>query len=89
MDVFYCKKVDSPLELNFTALLALLSKNPEDSRHGFWTDGDEILCKKEAATEAVANFLGDLGIDIVLTGFYDPEEPPLDEHSGYHYISIQ
>ncbi len=89
MDGFYCKKVDSPLELNFTALLALLPKNPEDSRHGFWTDGDEILCKKEAATEAVANFLEDLGIDIVLTGFYDPEEPPLDEHSGYHYISIQ
>lgn len=89
MNGFYCKKADIPLEFNFTELLALLPQSPEDSRHGFWTNGDEILCKKEAAAEIVADFLEDLGIDVVTTGLYDPEEPPEDEYSGYHYVSVQ
>lgn len=89
MNGFHCKKADLLSEVNFSALLNLLPKSPEASRHGFWTDGDEILCRKETAAEAVANFLEDLGIDVVTTGFYDPEEPPADEYSGYHYISTQ
>lgn len=75
----------------WTYLLESLKEDEENNKHGFWTDGGEILCKTEAAAEAVASFLDDCGFSGDLaTGYYDPEEDKRngeeDCHTGYYYI---
>ena len=74
----------------WTYILKSLQDN-ENNKHGFWTDGEEILCKTEEQAEAVADFLEDLGFEYLTTGYYDPEEDKregcVDEHTGYWYIN--
>ena len=70
-------------------LLKSLQDN-ENNKHGFWTDGEEILCRTEEQAEVVADFLEDLGFDCC-TGYYDlvedEKEGCADDHTGYWYIS--
>ena len=74
----------------WTYFLKSLQEN-ENNKHGFWTDGEEILCKTEEQAEAVADFLEDLGFDCLNTGYYDPVEDKregcVDDHTGYWYIN--
>lgn len=76
----------------WTYFLQSLQCNTEYNRHGFWTDGEEILCRTETQVESVADFLEDMGFDYVQTGYYNPEEDKrnneIDDHTGYWYISI-
>lgn len=69
-----------------------LPKCPSSSRHGIWTDGQEILCDNEVMAELIADFLEDLGFDYVKTGFYDPEEDHregcVDSHTGFYYVDV-
>ena len=73
-------------------LLYSLQNNEENNRHGFWTDGEEILCKTEEKASAIADFLEDMGFDYVQNGYYDPEEDKknnkVDDHTGFWYVSI-
>lgn len=66
-------------------------QNNKDNKHGYWTDGEEILCKTETEADVVADFLEDLGFDCLNTGYYNPEEDErddcVDEHTGYWYIN--
>lgn len=64
-----------------------------------WSDGyEEILCKTEAAADAVADLIQQLyasqGEDVtVVTGYYDPEEDKRnneeDEYTGWWCVYIQ
>lgn len=69
-----------------------LQDNEKYNRHGFWSDGYEILCKTEAQAETLANFLEDMGFDYVTTGYYDPEEDErnndVDRYTGWWYVNI-
>lgn len=69
-----------------------LKKNAENAMHGFWTDGEDILCNTEQEADNLANFLEDLGFDIVHTGYYNPDDDEksgeVDDHTGYWYVSI-
>lgn len=73
-------------------LIMSLQKYQNQNRHGYWTDGDEILCKTEAVAEHLANFLEDIGFDKVHTGYYDPVEDQrnneVDSHTGWYYVNI-
>lgn len=75
----------------WTYLRESLNEN-ENKKHGYWTNGNEILCKTEEATEHLADFLEDLGFCDVQTGYYDPEEDKrngeVDECTGYWYVSV-
>lgn len=79
-------------KMPWTLLTRLLKKNRDNNKHGYWTDGAEILCKTEGAADHLANFLEDIGFDYVNTGYYDPEEDEAsgetDDHTGYWYVSI-
>ena len=74
----------------WTYLLKSLLDN-DNKKHGFWTDGEEILCKTEDQAETIANFLEDLGFDSLNTGYYDPIEDEregcVDDYTGYWYIN--
>lgn len=76
----------------WTFLIMSLQKHEAENRRGYWTDGEEILCKTEAAAEHLANFLEDIGFDIVHTGYYDPEEDrrnnEVNDHTGWYYVNI-
>ena len=76
----------------WTYLVMCLQKNSVQNRHGYWTDGEEILCKTEEAAENLANFLEDIGFDTVHTGYYDPEEDrrnnEVNDHTGWYYVCI-
>ena len=76
----------------WTLLIASLQKHQSENKHGYWTDGNEILCKTEAAAEHLADFFEDIGFTDVQTGYYDPEEDlrdlTVDEHTGFYYVSI-
>lgn len=76
----------------WTYLLQSLQLNTEHNRHGFWTDGEEILCRTENQAESIADFLEDMGFDYVQTGYYDPiideRNNEIDDHTGYWYVSI-
>lgn len=67
-------------------------QNNENNKHGFWTDGEEILCKTEEQAEVIADFLEDVGFDYVNTGYYDPIEDErngeVDRYTGWWYVSI-
>lgn len=64
----------------------------ENNRHGYWSNGEEILCKTEEAAEHLADFFEDLGFDYVRIGYYDPEEDErngeVDACTGYWYVSV-
>lgn len=76
----------------WTYLLECLQKYAGQNRHGYWTDGTEILCKTEAQAEHLANFLEDIGFDYVNTGYYDPVEDAksgeTDKYTGFYYVSV-
>ena len=67
---------------------------PEDKFEAkFWTDGEKILCKNEAAIEGIADLVDDIaGYGIACTGYYDPEEDrrndTVDKYTGYYYLEI-
>lgn len=73
-------------------LTVCLELHEGENRHGFWTDGDDILCPTKEAAESVANFLEDIGFDQLMTGYYDPDEDSrngeTDGHTGYWYIRV-
>ena len=73
-------------------ILRILEKYACYNRHGYWTDGEEILCKTEEAAEHLADFLEDLGFDYVRIGYYDPEEDQrnneVNNHTGWYYVSV-
>ena len=77
---------------SWTYLVMCLQKYSEHNRHGYWTDGEEILCKTAEAAEHLADFLEDIGFDCVHTGYYDPEEDrrnnEIDDHTGWYYVNI-
>ena len=64
----------------------------QEERHGYWTNGQDILCPTEDAADKLADFLEDLGFDVVNTGYFDPEEDArngeTDECTGYWYVSV-
>ena len=76
----------------WTYILKCLDKYTDQNRHGYWTDGEEILCKTEEAAEYLADFLEDIGFDYVHTGYYDPEEDKrnneVDDHTGWYYVTV-
>ena len=67
---------------------------PEDKYESkFWTDGEKILCKDEAAINGIADLVDDIaGYGICCTGYYDPEEDKRngceDKYTGYHYLEL-
>lgn len=71
-------------------LILSLPSSKESAKHGFWTDGEEILCKSQEAADTVADFLEGCGFADLSTGYYDPEEDKrsgtVDEHTGSYYI---
>jgi hypothetical protein len=73
-------------------LIKSLRDNKEHNRHGYWTDGEEILCKTEEQAEVLADFFEDIGFDYVHTGYYDPTEDErnneVNDHTGYWYVSV-
>ena len=73
-------------------LINSLFDNKEQNKHGFWTDGEEILCTTEEQAEVLADFLEDLGFDCVHTGYYDPKEDErnneVNDHTGCWYVNI-
>ncbi len=67
------------------------------SEGNIWTDGNEILCKTESASDAIADMLETLyktqGEEIkITTGYYDPEEDKRnheeDKYTGWWYVTI-
>ena len=78
-------------ELLFS-LMKALKDNAENNKHGYWSDGDQILCKKEEDAETLADFLEDLGFDAVNTSYYNPVEDErdgsVDEYTGYYAVTI-
>jgi len=58
--------------------------------HGFWSDGDQILCPTKIHADIVADFLEALGFGCLNSGYYDPAEDELngevDEYTGYWYV---
>lgn len=67
-------------------LLALLPTTPDD-RIGFWTNGDEILCRHEYQAHAIADFLEAIGIGDNTTGTYEHiEGEPIRPEDGWAYI---
>ena len=74
----------------WTYLCESLNEN-ENKKHGYWSNGDSILCDTESAANHLADFLEDLGFDIC-TGYYDPEEDKrngeVDECTGYWYVCV-
>lgn len=75
----------------WTHLLVFL-KNNKNNRHGYWSNGEEILCKTEDEAEHLVNFLEDLGFNYVRTGYYDSKEDEhngeVDAYTGYWYVSV-
>lgn len=73
-------------------LLEVLIANEENNKHGYWSDGQEILCKTEDAAERLADFLEDCGFAEINTGYYDPEQDKVegcvDEYTGFWYVSM-
>ena len=64
--------------------------NPK--KHRVWTCGDEILCKSEAAADAIADLLEAMGYEDVTTGYYDPVEDKshneVDRLTGWYWVSV-
>lgn len=60
-------KDDLPYKL-YDEIVRCLSNHAATNRHGYWTDGDEIYCKTAEAAEHLADFLEDLGVDVICTG---------------------
>lgn len=65
------KALDNKDDLSYKLydeIVRCLSNHAATNRHGYWTDGDEIYCKTAEAAEHLADFLEDLGIDVICTG---------------------
>lgn len=69
-----------------------LEKYADHNRHGYWTNGQDILCRTEEEAEHLANFLEDIGFDCVMTGCYEPEEDErsgeTDACTGFYYVAL-
>lgn len=78
--------------LTWDYLVMCLEKYADRNRHGYWSDGKEILCKTEAEAEHLANFLEDIGYESMQTGYYDPKEDErdgaVDDHTGFYYVAM-
>lgn len=73
-------------------LIQSLKNHADENRHGYWSDGEDILCKTEEQANHLADFLEDLGYTDVTTGHYDLAEDErdgcVDALTGYYYVSI-
>lgn len=67
-DGFYCVANDALPGISIAMLMTMLPKSPEESQHGFWSNGQEILCKQETAIGVVSDFLMDLGLPVPRKG---------------------
>lgn len=78
--------------LLWSALIRSMEEHTDTAKHGYWTDGQEFLCKREEQADALADFLEDLSFTEVNTGYYDPKEDErdgcVDEHTGQWYVGI-
>lgn len=76
----------------FSLLQNLLARHEAENKHGFWSDGEYILCKTEEQADALADFLEDVGYEAVTTGYFDPKEDEeagqVDSLTGYWYVSV-
>ena len=79
------------MDRNIWSYMIYSLQTNEDKKHGYWTDGEQILCKTEEEVNIVADFLEDLGFCDLNTGYYDPIEDEregcVDDHTGYWYIN--
>lgn len=68
----------------------LIEYGDEVDKHGFWSDGTQILCKSEQYANSIADFLEALGFGYLNTGYYDPVEDEeyneVDEYTGFWYV---
>lgn len=76
----------------FFAMMEALD-NTEVENPKFWTDGEKILCKDEAAINGIADLLDDIvGYGVCCTGYYDPEEDKrsglVDRYTGYYRLEL-
>lgn len=65
----------------------------KDNKHGFWTDGYMILSKSKEQIDTLANFFEDMGLETVLTGYYDPVEDEIDncvdKYTDCYYVNVE
>ena len=68
----------------------LMAYGDDVDNHGFWSDGDQILCPTKIHADVVADFLEALGFGYLNSGYYDPAEDErndeVDEYTGYWYV---
>lgn len=88
------EELDKLADCTYEALKAAHDKEAAEGRgkDQFRYEDGEILCRTEQQAEGVADFLEDLGFQIIKTGYYDPEEDKrnneVDERTGWHYIQF-
>ena len=79
-------------EMLFYAMIGALDDTEVDNPK-FWTDGEKILCKDQAAINGIADLLDDItGYGVCSTGYYDPEEDKrsglVDKYTGFYYLEL-
>lgn len=85
----------------FNCFLSALPLNPPEVNIGgtnviledVWTDGVEILCRREEIAERIANVIEAIaGTKEAHTGYYDPFDDArsgeVDNHTGWYYVDF-
>lgn len=94
----YSTRERATMEEKFEWFSMITERLRDYSDEEVWSDGSEILCKTESASEALADLLWQLysaqGEEVtVVTGYYDPEEDRRngeeDRYTGWWYVSIE
>lgn len=70
-----------------------LSLLPEYPDKDIWTDGEDIICKKEFQADAIADLIDAIfGDHVTATGYYDPKEDErngeITECTGWYYVTV-
>ena len=78
---------------NLFATIVEAISNAEVDSPNFWTDGEKILSKDNAALNGIADMIDQLAdYGICCTGYYDPEEDKrndcIDEYTGYYWLEL-
>ena len=74
-------------------LLHSMPRKPEDAECGYWSDGEEIVCKTESLANIMADSMEELypGISAA-TAYYDPVEDEnddcVDEYTGWWTVTL-
>lgn len=54
-----------------------------------WSDGEKILVESEMLAENIADLIDAIaGTQVVVTGYYDPDDGEVDAYSGFYYVDI-